>query len=79
MTTLEQYNKAFCEALDLSADQLAGLNYQGVKSWDSVGHMSLIESLETAFDIMIETEDMIELNSYEKGKEILTEKYGVVF
>jgi acyl carrier protein len=38
--------------------------------------MSLITVLEDEFDIMIETEDIIDLSSFEKGMEILR-KYDV--
>ena len=80
MTNLEKYNKAFITALEVSEDELEGLTYQGVSSWDSVGHMTLISELENAFDIMFDTEDVIDLSSYEKGKEILgKEEYGVKF
>lgn len=76
MTNLEKYNNVFCENLNVNEDQLAGLKYQGVELWDSVGHMTLVAALEDAFDIMLDTDDIIDLSSYEKGKEIL-KKYGV--
>ena len=79
MTNLEKYNKAFCESLQVSEDQLPGLKYQSVKLWDSVGHMTLTAALEDAFDIMFETDDIIDLSSYEKGIEILKTKYDVEF
>ena len=41
--------------------------------------MGLIAAIEEAFDIMMETEDIIDLSSYEKGKEILSEKYSIDF
>ncbi len=78
MTNLEKYNNVFMENLQITEDQLAGLQYQGVELWDSVGHMSLVAALEDEFDIMIDTDDIIDLSSYEKGKEILA-KYGVEF
>ena len=78
MTNLEKYNNVFCENLNVTADQLAGLKYQGVELWDSVGHMTLVAALEDAFDIMMETDDIIDLSSYEKGIEIL-KKYDVEF
>jgi len=78
MTNLEKYNSVFCENLQLTEDQLPGLKYQAVPLWDSVGHMSLVAALEDAFDIMMETDDIIDLSSYEKGKEILA-KYDVEF
>lgn len=79
MTNIEKYNKAFCNSFELSEHDLAGLKYQGIKSWDSVGHMTLIASLEDAFDIMMETDDIIDLSSYEKGIDILSSKYGIHF
>lgn len=80
MTNLEKYNKAFMEAFEITEDKLAGLKYQDIEAWDSVGHMSLISALEDAFDIMMDTDDIIDFNSYEKGKEILAkEEYGVEF
>jgi hypothetical protein len=38
--------------------------------------MGMIAALEDTFNIMMETEDIIEFNSYEKGKEILA-KYKI--
>lgn len=78
MTNLEKYIGAFVESLEISADKLDGLEYQGISEWDSVGHMSLVAALEDAFDIMMDTDDIIDFSSFEKGKEILA-KYGVTF
>lgn len=79
MTNLEKLNNAFIEILGVTEDQLAGLKYQDVAAWDSVGHMSLMSALEDAFDIMMDTDDIIDFSSYEKGKEILTSNYEVEF
>ncbi|MBP3197590.1 MAG: acyl carrier protein [Butyrivibrio sp.] len=80
MSNLEKYNNAFTETFEIKEDQLAGLKYQDITAWDSVGHMSLVAALEDAFDIMMDTDDIIELNSYEKGKEILAKaEYGIEF
>ena len=80
MTNLEKYNEAYTTIFNISEDQLAGLKYQDSEAWDSVGHMSLIAALEDAFDIMMDTDDIIDLSSYEKGKEILAkDDYGVEF
>lgn len=79
MTNLEKYDQAFMEALEVMEDQLAGLEYQGISSWDSVGHMGLIAAIEDAFDIMMDTDDIIDLSSYEKGKEILASNYDISF
>jgi acyl carrier protein len=79
MTNIEKYNSAFIETFELSAEELPGLKYQGTELWDSVGHMTLTAALEDAFDIMLETDDIIDLSSYEKGIEILKTKYDVEF
>lgn len=80
MSNLEKYNKAFMETFEITDDQLEGLKYQDIEAWDSVGHMGLIAALEEAFDIMMDTDDIIDLSSYEKGKELLSkEEYGVEF
>ena len=76
MANLETYNKVFCETLQIEESQLNGLEYQGVELWDSVGHMTLMAALEDAFDIMLDTDDIVDFSSYEKGKEIL-KKYDV--
>ena len=79
MDNLEKYNSVFCEILEVSEDKLSGLIYQGTNLWDSVGHMSLVATLEERFDIMMDTDDIIDFSSYEKGLEILKEKYDVKF
>lgn len=77
MTNLEKYNAVFCETLKVEESQLADLKYQDVPGWDSVGHMSLMAALEDAFDIMMDTDDIIDFSSYKKGMEII-KKYDVV-
>ena len=80
MSNIEMYNEAFTKTFEITEDQLSGLKYQDIPAWDSVGHMSLIAALEEAFDIMMDTDDIIDLSSYEKGKEILAkDEYGVQF
>lgn len=76
MNNLEKYNAAFMESFGITADQLPGLTYQGITAWDSVGHMQLIAELEDRFDIMFDTDDIIDFSSYEKGKELMA-KYAV--
>lgn len=77
MPNNEIYNKVFTDSLKVSSDKLNSLIYRSVSSWDSVGHMVLIASMEEAFNIMIDTEDILDFSSYEKGKQIL-KKYDVL-
>lgn len=79
MTMEEKYSQTFCETFHIEPSQLPGLKYQDVKSWDSIGHMALVAALEETFDIMMETDDIINMSSFEKGKEILNKNYNVEF
>jgi acyl carrier protein len=68
---------AFCEALGIPADSdFAQLTYRGIKQWDSVAHMQLVSAIEAAFDLMLETDEVIGMSSYAKACEIVG-KYGV--
>ena len=76
MTNLEKYNEPFTTTFGIGQYALEELEYQGIAAWDSVGHMQLIAALEEAFDIMFDTDDIIDLNSYKVGKQMLA-KYEV--
>lgn len=77
MTNIEKYNNAFINGLSIPKDTLTeSLCYQDITQWDSIGHMSLVSELEDSFDIMLDTEDIIDFNSYKIGKEILS-KYNI--
>jgi acyl carrier protein len=79
MTNKEKYDQVFVNQLSVQSEQLnEGLTYNSVRSWDSVGHMALMAALESEFDIMIDTDDIIDFSSYQKGFEILA-KYDVSF
>lgn len=72
--------KSFCTALSISKDVVNDkLEYNGIPEWDSIGHMSLISSIEEEFKISIETDDIIDFSGYAKGKEILSQKYNIKF
>jgi acyl carrier protein len=78
MTNKEKYDQVFIESFSITADQLnENLVYQSVQQWDSIGHMGMVAALEEAFDIMMETDDIIDFGSYNKGVELLA-KYNVV-
>lgn len=77
MNNQEKYKETFIKSLEIGEEDLTDeLTYNTVENWDSVGHMQLVAELEEAFDIMMETDDIIDFSSYGKGKEIL-KKYGV--
>jgi acyl carrier protein len=71
--------QAFVQALGIAGDTaVEDLRYRGLEAWDSVAHMQLVSAIEEAFDVMLETRDVIDMSSYAKAREILG-KYGVNF
>ena len=77
MENLEKYNNAFVEVFGAKVEELNdGYSKDNVGEWDSVHQLSLISIFEEAFDIMFDPEDIMEMTSYAKGKELLA-KYDV--
>lgn len=79
MNNTDKLITAFAEALTIPAESITdNLSYQSIPEWDSVTHMILISQLEDTFEVAIDTDDVIDLSSVSKSKEILT-KYNIVF
>lgn len=76
MTNEEKYNKVFTEALSIKDHKLEGLEYRSIEEWDSIGHMTLMAAIEEEFNIVFDTDDILDFSSYQKGKEIL-KKYEI--
>ena len=76
MSNSDKYAKIFVKIFSVSKSKLKKLKYQSIPQWDSVGHMSMISSLEEAFKITMDIDDIVDFSSYEKGKKIL-KKYKV--
>lgn len=79
MNNLEKLNQAFVNAFASDEKCLKDLVYNCVSNWDSVGQMVLIANLEEAFDIEIESDDIMDINSYEAAVLILMRKYNISF
>ena len=78
MENLEKYNNAFVQVFGAKVENLNdSYGKDTVDEWDSVHQLGLIAELEEAFDIMFDPEDIMEMTSYAKGKELLS-KYDVV-
>ena len=79
MSSTEKLKAAFVETLGISKDtDFENLKYRGIEEWDSVAHMQLVNEIETAFDIMLSTDDVIGMSSFNIAKEIIA-KYGISF
>lgn len=77
MGNIEKYNNAFMQVFGAKTEELND-NYgkETVEEWDSVHQLGLMTELEDAFDIMFDPEDIMDMTSYAKGKELLA-KYDV--
>jgi acyl carrier protein len=73
MTVRDRVYSAFKESFDLedSDADIAKLVYQGHPAWTSVGHMILVAALESEFDTMLETDDILEMSNFEKAVSIM--------
>jgi acyl carrier protein len=79
MPNEDQLRKCFREALALPPDAAVdGMTYQANPEWDSVGHMRLVAAIETAFNIMFTTDQILDMSSFDKAREIVSQ-HGVSF
>jgi acyl carrier protein len=80
MTAIERLRATFRTALDLKDDDsdVDQLEYRSIEKWDSLGHMALIAALEDEFEVMIDTDDVIDMSSFTKAQQILA-KNGISF
>ena len=79
MTNQQKLARAFAAALEIETTTIHDkLAYNSIPEWDSVAHMTLIAELEKVFDVMFDTDQIIDMSSVSKAKEILGE-HGVEF
>jgi acyl carrier protein len=79
MSQIDRLRGVFRSSLELDDDyDVDGLTYRGIESWDSLAHMSLVAAIEDEFGVMIDTDDVIDMSSFDKAREILS-KQGVGF
>ena len=79
MSNKKKYIDIFIESLSIDEKKFnEKIKYNEIPEWDSIGHMTLMSSLEEKFSISMDTDDIVDFSSFKKGFEIL-EKYGVKF
>ena len=79
MTSVAMLHDAFANALGIEQSRVTDdLAFNSIPEWDSVAHMALVAELEMKFGIMLDTDDVIDLSSVAKAREILV-KYSVAF
>lgn len=79
MNNLQKLKYAFSKGLSISIDDVQeDLSYLEIVEWDSMSHLFLVKEIEDTFDIVIETEDILEMNSFKNIKEVLG-KFKITF
>ena len=77
MSNLDTLKSTFVDVIGVDpAIDFNSLVYGSTPGWDSVAHMALVAAIEGVFDIMLPTDDVIDMSSFAKAKEIVA-KHGV--
>lgn len=75
----QKLKKVFRTALEIEENLIEDtLTYNEIPQWDSIAHMTLVAEIEDQFDIMLDTDDVLDMSSFAKSKEIL-KKYDIEF
>ncbi len=73
----ERLQKIFSDSLFIPLESVVDdLKYSETPYWDSVAHMALVAAIEESFDIMLDTEDVIDMSSFLKAQQILAKYLG---
>jgi acyl carrier protein len=76
-TNLAKLEGVFRDVLDLPADtDLGTIRYGGIETWDSLSHMALVGEIEDAFDIMLDTNDVLAMSDFGVAVAII-ERLGI--
>jgi acyl carrier protein len=75
----DKLRDCFSRSLGIPRERVTDdLAYNSLKEWDSVAHMALVVELETEFDVMFDTDDILGMSTVAKAREILA-RLGVGF
>ena len=78
MTDADRFHSVMIDALALPKDvDLSTIAYGSTETWDSVGHMQFIVAVEEAFEITLDADDVVEMNTYEAAARVLRERHGL--
>lgn len=62
----------FREELSISEEELVDSTaYNELEAWDSLTHLKIVSSIEEAFSIELEVDDIIGMENFGKAKEIV--------
>jgi acyl carrier protein len=75
--TDDKLRDCFSRSLGIPAERVTDdLAYNSLKEWDSVAHMALVVELESEFDVMFDTDDILGMSTVAKAREILARLGG---
>ncbi|MEV6105826.1 acyl carrier protein [Streptomyces sp. NPDC051940] len=75
MSLEARLRQVFVDALELPPDIVVEeLRYEQVRTWDSLGHVLLVSSIENEFDIEIEIEQSLDMDSFRAALALLERK-----
>ena len=76
MSENDRVIETFSKVLGLPVERITDdLRYASIPEWDSIAHMSVVAALEDAYGIMIDMDDVIDMSSVGKAREIIA-KYS---
>lgn len=79
MDNHSKLKSTFCEIFELEINQFEdAFSKENATNWDSIRQLSLVSKIEDDFDVFFEPEQMLEITSYYKAIEILTD-LGIQF
>lgn len=69
----EQLKVTFANALDIESDEVNdSTSPDTMPDWDSLAHLNLIANLEKNFNIQFTMEEVIEMNTFSKIKQVVS-------
>lgn len=75
----EKLKQVFVDSLNIDPSLVIDdLIFNSIPEWDSIAHMALVTEIDDVFDIMLDTDDVLDMSSFAKAKEILS-KYDISF
>lgn len=66
MNIKSRFDKIIMEVFESDVVNEA-MTRENTENWNSLLHLTLVSSIEDEFDIMLDTEDILNLNSYAEG------------
>ena len=69
----EQLKVTFANALDIESDEVNdSTSPDTMPDWDSLAHLNMIANLEKNFNIQFTMEEVIEMNTFSKIKQVVS-------